>query len=66
MILLASMAEVEAEDIGAGFEQRENAFPAAACRSERGYDLGFALPSHVDSSRRAGRAVAGACPRHTC
>jgi hypothetical protein len=47
MILLRAMAEVEAEYIGARLEQREDGFPAAAGRSQRGYDLGFALPSHV-------------------
>jgi hypothetical protein len=55
VIRVGSVAEIEAEDVGAGLEQRGNLFARRAGRPECGQDLGFALTSHR-------WLLPGACP----
>ncbi len=49
VVLRRAVAEVEAEDVGAGLEQFLQPFRAGGGRPERGHDLGEALAEHAAS-----------------
>ena len=46
VIGVRAVAEVEAEDVGSGFEQRLDGFLGVAGRAERGHDLGITFSVH--------------------
>jgi len=46
MVLMTPMAEVEAEHVGPGFEQRPDHLRTGACRSQGGDDFGIASAAH--------------------
>src|SRR5690606_14418304 len=61
VILVAAVAEVQAEDVGAGQEQLADALPVAAGRTQRGDDLRIAVSAHVGSPFDLLAAAGGAC-----
>jgi hypothetical protein len=54
MVGALAMAEIEAEDIDAGVEQRGDGFRCRARGAERGDDFGAALTAHVSCPHSGG------------